>query len=137
MQLAKPLIMKLMTTTPNQHSRSLFEDWFNDPFALFEPLFNEPQSTRLAVEWFENDTDFFARLDAPGLTKQDIELEFEEANLQITVKSKADTEQKKVYKLSIPEDIIIDQAGATLTDGVLTVQLPKSPEKQPITIEVQ
>lgn len=130
--------MKFMTTSPNQLSLSLIDEWLNEPLSLFTPLFNELnqrlESNTTKAEWFEDDGNYFARLDTPGLTKDDIELEFEDAEVRISIKTK---DQTNVLRLRIPDGIIIETAEANLADGVLTLQLPKSPEKQPITIAVE
>ena len=129
--------MKLMTTT--HPSLSLLEDLLREPFEMFSPFFeaaaqNLTQPGLHSAEWFEDNENYYAKIDIPGVTKEQIELEFDEATVKFTI-SKDDAESRK--ELRVPEGIEIDKAEATLNNGVLTLQLPKSPEKQPVSIVVE
>ena len=128
--------MKLMT----YHNPLLsFDSLFGDPFEAFAPLFEVARKPRTesTIEWFEDDENYYARVDLPGVAKEELNLEFDADLIHLSVEREKNGETvRREKKVRVPEGILSDQAEAKLTDGVLTLTLPKAPEKKPVTIEI-
>ncbi len=84
------------------------------------------------------------KAELPGLTKEDVQVEIDSGYLVIKGESKAETGAKEAsyYRLErsfgsfyrrllLPFDVTPEQIKATLTDGVLEVQIPKPLETKP------
>jgi len=72
------------------------------------------------------------RLDAPGLTKNDIHLHVEDSALHVV----AEHDFFPVNKtFSIGEDVDVENIQASLKNGVLELTLPKTNPKKTITID--
>lgn len=116
-----------------------FDSFFGDPFEAFAPLF-EVRRPRYesSLEWFEDDDHYHARLDLPGVKKEDLKLEFEADIVTLSVsRTKADGSSSKYEKrVRVPENVESEGVGAKLEDGILTLSFPKAPEKKPIKIEI-
>ena len=87
---------------------------------------------------------YLCELDVPGLSKDDVEIEVREDRLSIKGEAKRETKeegedyvrQERSFRsfsreLPMPEDVVSEDAEATLKNGVLKVTLPKKePEKK-------
>src|SRR6266699_4670792 len=93
---------------------------------------------------YEKDNTLVFKAELPGLTKQDVQVEIDSGYLVIKGESKAETGAKEAsyYRLErsfgsfyrrllLPFDVTPEQIQATLTDGVLEVQIPKPLETKP------
>ena len=125
--------MKLMTYHP---AESIFDSFFRDAFDAFAPILDGV--TRYSrpdyhMEWFKDDTHYYARIDLPGVKKDDLNLEFESDTVTISAKR---GDRSYESRLRVPDGIEADGAKAELSDGVLTLTLPKAPEKKPVTIAI-
>ena len=97
--------MKLMNYQPRQNE--LLPEWnsfFNDSFGLFAPFFRDANrhlnssaysSSVCSVEWFENDENFFALVEVPGLTKKDLRVEAEEGAIRLIAKTSDAGDEKE------------------------------------------
>ncbi len=102
---------------------------------------------RAPLSVWEADDAYHVELDLPGVSKDDIELTFEQGNLQIVADRKAPEGERKglheerVYgkvtrSLSLSESVDPDSIAAELTNGVLHVTVAKVPEVQPKRIDI-
>lgn len=111
--------------------------WFQDPSALFDRSRTAPAP---AADVIETDTAFEIRLDLPGMTESDVEVELAGDALTIKgEKSEEREERKESYHLSerrrgsfhrtfwLPDGIARDGIAATFDKGVLVVTVPKAP----------
>ncbi|WP_390406254.1 Hsp20/alpha crystallin family protein [Lacticaseibacillus jixiensis] len=135
-------------------------DWLDDPFfdnlgrhffGSFMPT--QAQSEALKTDITETDTDYVAKVDMPGIDKEDIKLNYQDNILSISAKKSSfnDHQDKdgntlmsersygamsRSYRLPNVDDKKIK---AAYNDGVLTITLPKLTETQQsphqITIE--
>jgi HSP20 family protein len=149
-----------LTTTPEMGATSPFkmmrriaedmENMFDDTF--FAPAFPTTpffENERLwleeddfltgftpAVEMLERDGRIIVRADLPGMTKDDIKVEFDDHNLIIEGERKQETEEEKegfyrtersygtfYRRLPLPETVDADDAVAMFKNGVLEVSL--------------
>ena len=105
-------------------------------------------ATAPAINVIENEKDYKVEVAAPGMTKEDFNIHLGEDNeLVITMEKKNETkeedkENKKYLRREfsyskfqqafvLPEDVEKDKISANVTDGVLTIELPKrTPEEK-------
>lgn len=95
-----------------------------------------------AVDLYEDDNNFYARVELPGVKKKEIDVKLENAVLTISGNRKSTRNEEKESvsfsrSLSIPEDIQGDKVTANYEDGILTVTLPKVELSKPKLIEVR
>ena len=117
----------------------VFNDFFDNDFML------RPNATAPAINVKESDKDYVVELAAPGLKKEDFNVNIDkDGNLHIRMESKAekkDEDKKSHYlrrefsyskyeqTLLLPDDVEKDKIEAKVNDGVLTVNLPKKENK--------
>lgn len=130
-----------MNTLNYKHPMSAFDSFFGgDPFEAFAPLFELSRKRTSSVEWFEDDSNYYARVDLPGVAKEDLDIEYEAdlVTLLFTSSRKDENGEKVRFErtMRVPDGIEADGINAGLVDGVLTLTLPKAPEKKPVNIKI-
>ncbi len=142
-----------MFTNPFKEMESLFEDLDR----TFDRFFGSPLMRRAkgrtglptmmtgpACDLRDLGDKYLCEVDLPGMSKDDIEVEVREDRLKIKGKAQRETKEEgedyvrheRRYRsfnreLPMPEDVISEDAEATLKNGVLKVELPKKePEKK-------
>ena len=120
----------------------------------FDTLFNQFFRSEGGVTWhtpvsiWEAENVFHVEVDAPGVTKEDVDITFEKGTLQVTLERKAPEGERtnwhsergygKVSRsFSLPDTVDPNTIGAELTNGVLHVTISKLPEAQPKKIDVK
>lgn len=117
----------------------VFNDFFDNDFML------RPNATAPAINVKESDTEYTVELAAPGLKKDDFNVNIDNSgNLHIRMESKnekKDEDKKSHYlrrefsyskyeqTLLLPDDVDKEKIEAKVNDGVLTVSLPKVERK--------
>ncbi|MEZ4415634.1 MAG: Hsp20/alpha crystallin family protein [Gemmatimonadota bacterium] len=122
---------------------------------LFDDLLPELEVTENDGVWAprmdlsETDKAYEIHLDLPGVSKDQIKVDFQDGCLSISGERKH--EEKKEGKdfrrmersfgsfyrsLTLPTAVLEDKIKATFKDGVLTIGVPKAPEVTPIHIPV-
>ena len=101
-----------------------------------------PGSLSLAADLFEDDANYYTRIELPGAKRDDLKVELENSILTIAYKrkSEADDESEAVtYKrsLRVPEGVEGDRVSASLKDGILTVTLPRAEKKAPKEVVIK
>lgn len=137
--------------TPVTRTNQWLPDVFNDFFDTgFMP---RTSATAPAINVKESDTDYEVEVAAPGMTKEDFNVHLNaEGDLNIKMESKKETkdEDKKAHYLRrefayskfeqtliLPEDVDKDAISAKVSEGVLTVTLPKvKKEEQNVTRQI-
>jgi len=104
------------------------------------------------VEMFERNGELVVRADLPGLTKDDIKVEFTDDGLTIEGERRSEHEEKgegfyrsersygSFYRqVPLPDGVKTDNATANFRDGVLeiTMQAPKREERKARKLEIQ
>ena len=125
----------------NYHSmHSPFDSFFRDTLEAFAPLFEstERERSNLPVEWFKDENSYYARIDLPGFSREDLTLEYEPDLVTLSVVKEDESGEAKPFQrhIRVPEGVDGKGVKAELKDGVLTLTLPKTPEKEPVTIEI-
>ena len=121
---------------------SIFNDFFDNDWMV------KANATAPAINVLESDTDYKVEVAAPGMTKEDFNIHLSEDNeLFISMEKKNETKEennnnrkylrrefsysKFEQALVLPDDVEKDKISANVTDGVLTVDLPKrTPEEK-------
>ncbi|GHC05715.1 Hsp20/alpha crystallin family protein [Cerasicoccus arenae] len=134
-----------------------YDNFWNDPFAemdrlldrtlgnnrwtgLFDSQNNATRSFRVDV-FDDNNEAYQVVAELPGVDKQDVNIQLENAVLTITAKrnvKQGEEEQKTEFSrsLTISDDIDADKVTAKLEDGLLQVTLPKAAARKPKAITV-
>ncbi len=117
---------------------------------VFNGLFNEgnmpkANTTAPAINVKESQTQYTVELAAPGMRKEDFEVNLNEnGDLHIKMENKHETQEQEehVYlrrefsyakyeqTLILPDDVNKEKISASVTDGVLTIQLPKMMQEE-------
>jgi HSP20 family protein len=135
--------MTMTTLTPffSYARRSPIDAAFGDVFSALARRAVRPATTVRAIpfEVTEQGANYVVAADLPGFRKEDIAVEIDGARVTITAESKAEqnpaegdrilyTERqvgRAVRSFELGTDIVLEQATARYTDGVLTLTLPK------------
>jgi len=99
------------------------------------------------VDVFENDAELLLVADVPGVSKDAVEVRFDDGELSISARREAKTEgtllrqeaeSRSYHRLfALPDGIDVENTSAELEAGVLRVHLPKSVQKRARKIEVR
>ena len=115
---------------------SMFNDFFDNDWML------KANATAPAINVIESDSDYKVEVAAPGMTKEDFNIHLSEDNeLVISMEKKSENKEedktnrkylrrefsysKFQQALILPDDVEKERISANVTDGVLTIELPK------------
>jgi len=147
----QPTAMQLLRSKPAFRLGRVadFDSWVRQPFAAF-PLMGQwldevlpgLHQGRPATDLYEDADHYHARLELPGVKKEDIKVELQDGRLQVSAKRReVSGGQETCFTLTraiaVPEDIASHGISAKLEDGVLQISLPKPEQRKPRSIEVQ
>ncbi len=124
-----------------------------DPWAQLnygvDQLLGQPART-FAVDVREEGNDLVLQADLPGVAQSDLEVTVENGELTIGVNRKTETEQTEggyyvrerhtgnlTRTFRLPDTADLNQVGAELTNGVLTLRIPKREEAKPRQIPIK
>ena len=127
------------------------ERWFEDrmgmPLARRTPLAEIEWAP--SMEMFEKEDKFVVRAELPGMKEEDIDVCVSDNTLTIKGAKKTASEVKEEdyqfsemsygsfsRSISLPSVVNADKITASFDDGVLEVDLPKSPEEKPKKIAI-
>lgn len=101
------------------------------------------------VDLAETEEGYLIHLDVPGMSKEDLDINFHDNVLTVSGERKAEeTNEQRNYvrveraygsfyrSFTLPKAIKHDEIEANYQDGVLTVRVPKAEESKPRRIEV-
>jgi HSP20 family protein len=122
---------------------------------LFNTLFDRSTQSAAAQRWVpamdlvEHDDHFLLRADLPGLSQDDVNLEFHDGSLTVSGERKAEHSQRErgYYRLerqfgsfsrtlTLPDGIDAEQVKASFERGVLEVWIPKPEQRKPRRIPI-
>ena len=105
---------------------------FGPPPRVFETMWSP------AVDFSENEKEYIVRLEAPGVPKEDLEVNVEGQTLTISGRRDFEKEEKTeeyfwrereqgrfVRTMQLPVPVDKSKVAATYQDGIMTVRLPK------------
>lgn len=131
-----------MTMTPMRRQTNWLPSIFNDFFD--NDWMERTNATAPAINVVEHEHDYSVELAAPGMTKDDFQVNLDENNnLTITMEKKAENKEDKEngrylrrefsyskfqQTMVLPDNVDREHISAHVEHGVLTVSLPKLPE---------
>ena len=146
--------MEVFDMLPVMNRNLWMPEEFNDFFFFF--FMPRVSATAPAINVKESEKDYTVELAAPGLTKDDFNVNIDnDGNLHIKIENKSnkkDEDKKSHYlrrefsyskyeqTLLLPDDVEKDKIAASVNHGVLTVELPKlvkAEEKTARQIEIK
>lgn len=123
-----------------------FEDWFFRPLAPVDLS----GDASLAVDIYETDDSVVVKTAIPGVKAEDIDVSVSGDTLTIKAETQEEEEVKRenylrrerrfgAYRRSVtlPGGLKADEVEADYTNGILTLEFPKSEEVKPKTIKVK
>ncbi|MED6179963.1 hypothetical protein PIB30_005762 [Stylosanthes scabra] len=140
--------MSLIPSLLSNRSTTLLDPFSSD---IWGPN-NNNEVSNARVDWKETPEAHVFKADLPGLKKEEVKVEVEEGRvLQISGERRVEKKEgdekwhrmergrgKFLRKFWLPENAKVDEVKASMENGVLTVTIPKLPEKKPEvkTIEI-
>lgn len=131
-----------------------YDPRYQDPFASIDSLLEQfgrgfrntlseaSSARRFPVNFYETDSAYELRAELPGVEKSDVNVELENAVLQIKAHRKIGSGQEDerevtlVRTVTVGDDVDPDNIKARLENGILSIHLAKREAKQPKTIKV-
>jgi len=117
--------------------------------SLFEPRAMTTQRWLPAMDLVEAEDHYLLKADLPGLTEEEVSIEFADGTLTIAGERKAEYERKEKgfvrlersfgkfsRSLTLPDGINADAITTVFHNGVLEVTIPKPEERKPRRIAV-
>ena len=118
-----------MFLTPYRQ-KSLFDEFFQDFDNFVRPSFS-------GVTTLTKDDVHSVSIDVPGFAKEDITIDIHEGILSIQGEKAIGESQREISRrFSIPDAIDIENISATVENGILTINLPKSAISTKRTIQI-
>jgi len=142
------LIKRVNQNTPFIGLQRDFGRLFDEVFGQVGPE-GRSVCTYPALNILENQDGWIVEADVPGLTMDQLNVEVDGNELHIAGKREWETREGETFvrterasgefrrTLSLPTDINLDGVDAKLTNGVLSITLPKAETAKPRRIEVR
>jgi HSP20 family protein len=139
-------------TTPWRELEERIDRLFAELIGRTTPIVAAPVEMpwRPAIELFERDGKLIARVELPGMKREEIKISASDHVLTISGERKVETETKRAnyYRcersygsfqraIALPEDVDTSKITATYKDGVLEITLPKMKGSEPKAIPIQ
>jgi len=111
---------------------SLLDDFFGASAGVRQP----------SVDLYEDDQNYYARLELPGVRKDGVDIELENAVLTVSSahEEKSD-EARQAFSfqrsISVPDGVDAEKVSAKLDDGILTITMPKQEARKPRQISIK
>ena len=115
---------------------SIFNDFFDNTWM------ERTNATAPAINVIENDNNYCVEVAAPGMTKDDFNIQIDDDdNLVITMEKKDEKKNGRYLRrefsyskfqqaMILPDDVDRTKISAKVNNGVLEVELPKLPEEE-------
>ena len=142
--------MALVRWQPDREVDSLQSE-VNRVFDAFFGSGTESRTRRWVppMDLIETDDHLVLRVDLPGLSRDQVDLEIKDGALTISGERRAEREDKSegFYRLersfgrfsrsmTLPQDIDAESVAASFADGVLEVRIPKPEQRRPHRVEI-
>ena len=139
-------------TPMRRYEQNWLPEIFNDFFA--NDWMNRTSATAPAINVIEDEKDYKVEVAAPGMKKEDFNVNVTDDNYLVLTMEKnnetKDEDKKRKYlrrefsyhkfeqSLALPEDVNKDEIKASVTDGILTIEIPKvkACEKKPTVKQI-
>lgn len=128
-------------TGPINRLDALFDRFFGDDDLL------GPAWSGAPLAMWEDDDNIWIEAELPGVADKDLNITVHNGRLFIRGERRPEEGRRYLYNgrlygrfervLTLPEAVSTDEVQATLRDGVLRIELPKSPEAKPKQITLK
>lgn len=111
---------------------------------------SETASWAPRVDVTETEDSYMVHVDAPGMKKDDFNINWQDNTLTVSGERKwsKESEEENLVRMErtfghffrsfrLPKDVLIENIKANYADGVLTIHVPKAEESKPRRIEIQ
>ena len=134
---------------PSIFGENLFDEFFNDPFALMtsgrDPLYGKHAKNLMKTDVRELDGSYEIDIDLPGFKKDEVDIQLQDGCLTISAAKGLDKDEKdkqgryirqeryagSVSRSSyVGEDVKPADVKASFEDGILKLSVPKAEAKQ-------
>ena len=126
----------------------MFDTFFRGEQGEDASLFS--QTWRPAVDIVERENEYVAKVELPGVSKNDVKITMQDNVLTIRGEKQQEKKDKETNfhrverfygsfqrSFTMPTSVRSDQIDAEYTDGILTIRMPKAEEAKPKQIEVK
>lgn len=131
-------------TAPMNRLEGLFDRLFDDSVFGFGPRAAEVAAP---ISLWHDEDHIYVEADLPGMTEQDVEVTVHRGVLHIRGERKPEEGRKYLYDgrtwgrferaITLPDEVNADAVQAELSQGVLRLTLPRSPEARPRKIALK
>jgi HSP20 family protein len=131
--------------TPVNRLERLFDRFFDDSF--FSYGFTPEWGAGVPVSLWQDEDHVYIEAELPGLTEQNVDVTVHNGMLFIRGERKPEEGRQYLYNgrtwgrfervITLPEAVDADNVQAELTNGILRIALPKSPEAKPKKITLK
>ena len=92
-----------------------------------------------AVDVFENGDGYLIKVDLPGVRHGDVDLTLDEGEMKLEARASSGWRYPVVYRrrFTVPRAIDREKVMASMTDGVLSLELPKAAAARETVIKVK
>ena len=135
---------------PSIFGENLFDDFFNDPFAMVStraenPLYGKHARNLMKTDVRENESSYELDIDLPGFKKDEVSVDLKDGYLTISAakgvdKDESDKKGKYIRQeryagacsrtFYVGRDVRPEDIGARYEDGILRLSVPKAAQKQ-------
>ena len=143
-----PVIRRNVTMTPWTTSMNRLEGLFD---RLFDDrvfgLATREEGAAVPISLWQDDEHVYVEADLPGMTEQDVEVTVHKGVLFIRGERKVEEGRQHLYNgrtwgrferaITLPDEVDTAAVQAELSQGVLRLTLPKSPETKPRKIALK
>jgi len=130
-------------TIPSARDFDRFLEEFWGSLPRFASIYGNAPSARVATDLYEDEANVYARFELPGFKKDELDVQLENSVLTLTAGRKCDSGEDECEcatlsrSVTLPDGLDADKVSAKYEDGVLTVTLPRTPERKPKLIEIK
>ncbi len=108
---------------------NIIDQFFND--LSIDPRFSLMNTNSVSNYYNENEKEYYLTMDVPGMSKNDIEVTFDNNRLKISGQRKSDKYDSYEYgrmerTFNVPSNVETAKISAKIDNGVLKVLLPKA-----------
>ena len=108
---------------------NIIDQFFND--LSFDPRFSLMNTNNVSNYYNENEKEYYLTMDVPGMSKDDVEVTFDNNRLKISGQRKSNKYDSYEYgkmerTFIVPSNVETDKISAKIDNGVLKVILPKA-----------
>ena len=131
-------------TTPMNRLEGLFDGLFDDSVFGFSP---RVEGSALPISLWQDEDHIYVEADLPGMSEQDVEVTVHKGVLYIRGERKVEEGRRYLYDgrtwgrferaITLPDEVNTAEVQAELSQGVLRLALPKSPETKPRKITLK